>query len=62
MSSLTDESQKVNNKKDQAEKTRVILEEQTVYISNRKTSVEAELAGAEPALIAAMEAVSGVTK
>lgn len=39
-----------------------MLEEQTENIATRKAIAEKDLAGAEPALIAAQESVKGVTK
>lgn len=62
MSSLTVESTKVAERQKVAEKTKVVLEEQTKNIAERKSVAEKDLAGAEPALLAAQESVKGVTK
>ncbi len=61
MSSLTLESTKVSERQKIAEKTKLILEEQTKNISTRRAVAEKDLAGAEPALLAAQESVKGVT-
>ncbi len=61
MSSLTLESTKVSERQKIAEKTKIILEEQTKNIASRRTVAEKDLAGAEPALLAAQESVKGVT-
>lgn len=61
MSSLTLESTKVSERQKIAEKTKLILEEQTQNIAIRRAAAEKDLAGAEPALLAAQESVKGVT-
>jgi len=61
MSSLTLESTKVSERQKIAEKTKIILEEQTKNIASRRLVAEKDLAGAEPALLAAQESVKGVT-
>lgn len=61
MSSLTLESTKVSERQKIAEKTKIILEEQTKNIAARRAVAEKDLAGAEPALLAAQESVKGVT-
>ena len=61
MSSLTLESTKVSERQKIAEKTKIILEEQTKNIASLRTVAEKDLAGAEPALLAAQESVKGVT-
>ena len=61
MTMLTDQSQKVNQKKDFAEKQKAQLEIKQVQIAERQISVERDLGKAEPALIAAQGAVQGVS-
>ena len=58
---LTDQSQKVNQKRELAEKQKAQLEIKQVQISERQIAVERDLGKAEPALIAAQGAVQGVS-
>ena len=57
MDSLTKESQKVNNKKDIAESTKVKLVEKQAFVAERQVIVKTDLGKAEPALISALESV-----
>ena len=54
MKALTDESQKVQNKREAAEKAAVLLEEKQKAAAERKVVVENDLGKAEPALVAAL--------
>jgi len=62
MVSLTSSSTKCSARQAEAEKFSVVLAEQSKNIAERKSVAEKDLAGAEPALLAAQEAVKGVTK
>lgn len=62
MTSLTEQSSKVKDLKAAAEKQKVVLTQKTKEIDERKIAVNTDLMKAEPALIAAQQSVSGVSK
>jgi hypothetical protein len=57
MTLIIQEKTKAKEKQEESTKLKVILEAKRIEISEKKTSVEADLAKAEPALLAAKKNV-----
>ena len=61
MTLIVQEKTKAKEKQEQSEKLKVVIEAKTKQINEKRSSVEAELAEAEPALIAAKKNVENIS-